>query len=228
MKKLIFATAFLALLQISSYAQTSFEFVPGAGYTFSDQVGFGNSYGRIDGAVNYGGSFLFNANRSFGLELMYNRMDTRYGIYNYGEQAPVEKSNLSANYIMVGPVQSFNIPGSSVRPYIGAMVGAAWFEPGPADNSSNTKFAWGAQAGVNVNVSPRFGLRFGARLLAPVEGGGAGLYFGNFGGGVSYSGYSSVYQFGLNAGLIIGIGKVLPQYRPSRYRPHPRYYRYNY
>lgn len=229
MKKILLFSIIIVSFKLNSSAQTVVEFVPTGGYTFPDKVNFYDAYGRLEGAGNWGGSMLFNFNRRFGLELMYSRINANYGIYDYGprDQSSVyEKGNAQINYFMAGPVQYFYIPGSSVRPFIGALIGAAYFSsPEPQDYSSNTKFAWGVQAGANFNVTPRVGLRLSARLLSPVESG--DFYFGTFGNGSGYGGYSTIYQFGFNAGVIIGIGKILP--RPHRiiiHRPQPRrYYR---
>ncbi len=233
MKKILFFSLLMTVLKLTASAQTVVEFVPSGGYTFPDHVNFFDAYGRLQGAANYGGSVLFNINRRFGIELLYNRLDDKYAIHNYGDSyqtPPLESGTAHINYILAGPVQYFYIPGSNIRPFVGAMLGAAVFSPEPKDYTSNTRFAWGAQMGANFNVSPRFGIRLSARLLSPVEGSDGSFYFGTFGNGAgnTYGGYSNIYQFGFNAGIIIGIGHVLP--RPQRviiHRPAPRrYYRY--
>jgi hypothetical protein len=231
MKKLFLVSLASVFFAFHSFAQTSLELIPTGGYTFQDRVNFYNTFGRLDEGINWGGSLLFNVNNRFGVELLYNHMDTKTGIYNYGVQTPVSQQNVGIDYIMAGPVPSIYIPGSAIHPFLGILLGAAVFNPGPNDYSSNTKFAWGAELGTNIYVSPRLGIRLKAQLLSPVEGADGALYFGNFGGGVSYSGYSEIYQFSLNAGLIIGLGRVLPKPRPRvfihRPPPGPRYY-YNY
>jgi len=231
MKKIFLFSAMLMFIRLSSMAQTTIELIPSAGYTFADQVNFYNYYGRIEGAANWGGSLMFNVNRNFGIELLYQRIDAKSGLYDYGSyHPPFKQTDVGINYIMAGPVQSFNATGS-VHPFIGALIGAAVFSPGPDDYSSNTKFAWGAQAGANIYVSPRIGIRLKAQLLSPVEGGSGGFYFGSFGSGVGYSTYSYIYQFGFSGGLIIGIGNILPtpKRRPVNHRrpPPPRRYYYS-
>ena len=233
MRKLLILLSTVVLFATRSFAQTSIEFIPSGGYTFPSEVNFYDTYGRIEGVANWGGSLQFNVNRNFGLELMYNRMDAQSGIYHYGypNDGPISRQQVGINYIMAGPVQSISFPGSPVHLFLGAMMGAAIFSPGPADYSSNTKFAWGVQAGTNVYVSPRLGLRLKAQLLSPVDGG--GFYFGSFGYGGAVTTYSSLYQFGFSAGLIIGMGRILPAPRPrqviQRRRPPPPpgyYYRH--
>ncbi|HEX4850565.1 MAG TPA: hypothetical protein VFV08_07160, partial [Puia sp.] len=181
---------------------------------FPDQVNFSNTYGRIEGAPTYGGSLMFNATRSFGVELMYNRVEANSGIYTYGTQSPISQNKVVINYAMAGPVVSLFASGS-VHPFFGALLGAGIFSPMPNDNTSNVKFAWGGQVGANIYVAPQLGIRLKAQVLSPVESASGGFYFGDFGYGTSVSTYSAIYQFGFSAGLIIGLGKILPKPRPK-------------
>ena len=238
MKKRLILLILVLTTATLSFAQTYVEFVPSAGYTFTDRVGYNNTYGKIDGAANLGGSFIFNINRLFGFELMYNHISTTSGLYQYGgyNQNPSEISsgNLSLDYIMLGPVQTFNIPNSVVRPFIGAMLGASVFTPGVYGNSNDVKFAWGVQLGTNIYITPHLGLRFKAQVLAPVDGTEGGFYAGTNSAGQVISTYpGDIYQFSLHGGLVIGLGKVLPPLQPRRYinrgpRYRPRYPPYPY
>jgi len=206
MKKTALLSLFTFVCIFHTMAQTSFELVPTGGYTFPDQVNFYNAYGRIESSLNWGGSLIFNASRHFGIEMMYNRIDASSGIYNYGSQSLLQKQDVSINYIMAGPVQNITFPESSLQLFFGGLLGAAIFSPNPVDNTNNTKFAWGVNMGTNVYVSPRLGIKLKAQLLSPVQGASGGYYFGNFGGAAATYGYTAIYQFGLNAGLIIGLG----------------------
>ncbi len=229
MKKLVFILAIVLISATTSFAQTFVEFMPSAGYTFSDRVNFYNNYGKIDGALNLGGSVMFNVNRRFGIELMYDHMNTTSGLYQYdgyNQSSQISRGNLALDYIMLGPVQSFNIPGSPVRPFIGAMLGASVFTPGVYGYSNDVHFAWGAQLGTNIYFTPRFGLRLKAQLLAPVDASQGGFYVGSNASGSPVSAYSDIYQFNLSAGLIIGLGRVLPPLQPVRYMRRPAYRRY--
>ncbi len=235
MKKTIWLTGLMLGILSFSFGQTSIEFIPMGGYTFADKLDFNQSYGRISDGINEGASFQFNFSRRFGLELMYDRMDAPAKMWDYGtpiNSAPFYQTQAGLNYIMVGPVSRIQVPGSPVHLFFGALIGASIYTPGPADFSSNAAFAWGLQTGTDIYFSPRLGLRISARLLsAEAPGSGSGFYFGSF--GESHSGFytnPTVYQFGLNAGLIIGLGRIIPEYRqPQRtYRrpPPPRYYYY--
>jgi len=235
MRKIVIILPFAILLALHSFAQTQVEFIPNAGYTFASRDDFYDSYGRISGGLNLGGSLKFNLNRSFGIELLYDHMNTKSGLYQYGYGGDkLAGGDLTLDYIMIGAVQSFGIPNSTVRPFIGGFLGAAVLTPGTSPEnaySNDTKFAMGFQLGTNIYVSPRVGLQLKAQLLSPVDGAGGGFYFSNYGAGTNISGYSSIYQFRLNAGVIIGLGQVLPEqvfHRSSRPRARPRPYRYYY
>jgi len=234
MRKIAIILPLAILAALHSFAQTSVELIPTAGYTFASRTDFYDSYGRISDGLSLGGSVKFNLNRSFGIELLYSHMGTQSGLYNYGyPRDKIVGGDLSLDYIMAGAVQSFNIPNSTVRPFIGAFLGAAVLTPGvtTTDQTSDTRFAMGVQLGTNIYMSPRFGLQLKAQLLAPVDATGGSYYYSNYGSGTSISTYSDIYQFSLSAGLIIGLGRVLPAqtyHRARSYRPRPRPYRYYY
>jgi hypothetical protein len=230
MRKISIILTMIILATLPSFAQTSVELIPNAGYTFASRTDFYDTYGRINGGLNLGGSIKFNVNRSFGIELLYNHMGTESGLYQYGYGgAKVAGGDLSLDYIMAGAVESFSIPNSSVHPFVGAFLGAAVLTPGAnSAYSSDTRFAMGLQLGTNIYMSGRFGLQLKAQLLAPVDATGGSYYYG-YGGDVST--YSDIYQFSLNAGLIIGLGRILPAqqvHRGRSYRSRPRPYRYYY
>src|ERR1700676_2266546 len=234
MKKLVLLSGILCCM-LGAFAQSSVEFIPTVGFTFPDKLNFANTFGRIDAGVNYGGSFQFNFNRHIGVEVMYNRMQVPAKMYNYGAvpgDAPIYQTSAGINYIMVGPVSSFPLPGSPVSLFMGADLGAAIFTPSPNSFSSNASFAYGFQAGANIYVDPRMGIRLSGRLLgtAPTS---SGYYFGQFGdGGGNYFNQPGIVQFGFNVGLIIGLGRTLPEYQratrsprqPRQSRPRKYYY----
>ncbi len=223
MKKWMLTLSAVLFLAGASFAQAYIELMPSAGYTFSDRVSDYNTYGKIDGNLNLGGSVMFNVNRRIGFELLYNHMSTTSGAYNYGPQeAPITKGNMAIDNIMFGPVQTFNVPGSPVRPFIGGLLGASIFTPGGYGYSNDTKFTVGAELGTNVDFNPWFGLRFKAQLLAPIDGSGQSFYVGN-NNNTTYASYAGVLQFSLNAGIVIGLGKIMPEQRPRPRSPRPRY-----
>jgi len=63
MRKIAIIMPAVLLLAIYSFAQTSVELIPTAGYTFASRTDFYNNYGRIADGLNLGGSIKFNINR---------------------------------------------------------------------------------------------------------------------------------------------------------------------
>lgn len=231
MKKGIFLSALVCCMFGAVSAQSSIELIPQGGYTFADKLNFSNTFGRIDEGFNYGVSLQFNMNRHIGIELMYNRMDVPAALYDYGAipgDVPLYQTNAGINYIMAGPVSSFPLPNSPATLFLGADIGAAIFSPRPDDFSSNVRFAYSFQAGTNIYLDPRFGIRLSTRLLGTAPGN--GYYFGGWGDPSGYYGFKpGIVQFGFNLGFIIGLGQVLPAYQEAQrtqHNPRPRRYYY--
>ena len=230
MRKIALIVSVVLLSAAGSYAQTSVELIPQVGYSFPGRNDFYNDYGRVAGALNLGGAINFNVNRNFGFEVLYNHLSSSSGVYNYGYDGGnrLVGGNLMQDYIMGGFVFSGAIPNSTVRPFLGILLGADILTPGANSGySSNTYFAGGFQVGTNIYISPRVGIQLKAQLLSPVSAAGGAYYYTNYaGGGINPN--QSTYQFTLGGGLIIGLGRVLPaeHYRPVRRRPRPMYYRY--
>lgn len=228
-KILILPLIFLASTQL--FAQTAVEFVPTAGYTFGYRTDYDyNTYNRIADGLNLGGSINFNVTRNFGFEVLYSHMNTTAGWYTYDPHTVQQQNDLMFDYIMAGPVISGTIPNTTVRPFFGALLGAAIMTPDANSGySQDTKFAVGLQLGMNIYCTPRFGFQIKGQLLSPVDAAGSGIFVSNYGVGGGLDTYSSFYQFSLNAGVIIGLGRVLPsqQYHPAG-RPRPHYRRYYY
>jgi hypothetical protein len=225
----ILSSVVLILLSTGrSLAQTSVELIPQVGYAFPARNDFYGTYGRIAGGLNLGGAINFNINRNFGIEVLYNHETSSSGVYNYGYDggSQISGGHLNQDFIMAGPVFSGNIPNSTVRPFLGLLLGADIMTPGANSGySSNSYFAVGFQLGTNIYISPRVGIQLKAQFLSPVASAGGAFYYSNYyTGGINPN--QSTYQFTLGGGLIIGLGRVLPQPRPAYRRPRPRYYRY--
>ena len=227
MRKITLILSVALLSAAGAFAQTSVELVPQVGYSFPARNDFYNTYGRIAGGLNLGGAVNFNINRNVGIEVLYNHVSSTSGVYNYNFDGggQLASGHLNQDYIMAGPVFSGNIPNSTVRPFIGFLLGADILTPAPGF-SSNSYFAAGFQLGTNIYISPRVGIQLKAQYLSPVASAGGAYYYSNYyGGGINPN--QSIYQFTLGGGLIIGLGRVLPQpHVVYRRRPAPRYYRY--
>jgi hypothetical protein len=227
MRKIAIIFSVILLSSSRILAQTSVELIPQVGYSFPERNDFYSTYGRIEGGLNLGGAINFNINRNVGIEVLYNHTSSTSGVYYYGYDGgyQINGGHLSQDFIMAGPVFSGNIPNSTVRPFLGVLLGADIMTPAPGWQS-NSYFAAGFQFGTNIYISPRVGIQLKAQFLSPVGSAGGAFYYNNYyNGGIDPN--QSTYQFTLGGGLIIGLGRVLPNPRVAYYRrPRPRYYRY--
>src|SRR5580658_9878125 len=178
-------------------AQTSVELIPQVGYALPARNDFYNVYGRIAGGLNVGGAINFNINRNVGIEVLYNHVSSSSGVYAYGYDAGIRINggNLGQDFIMAGPVFSGNIPNSTVRPFLGLLLGADIMTPGAGAGYQTTSyFAAGFQLGTNIYISPRVGIQLKAQFLSPVGAAGGAFYYNNYpGGGINPN--QSTYQF---------------------------------
>ena len=144
----------------------------------------------------------------YSAELSYYRMDTQAPIRGYGTLNRERTLDVGVNYIMLGGMRYLTVANDKIEPYAGLLVGMAIFnnkDPKDTEESSATKFAWGARLGTNIWLSDRVGLKLQAYVLSAVQGAGGGLYFGTGGAGAGVSTYSTLYQFGLGGGLAIKV-----------------------
>ena len=226
MKKLCFSLVLLITLAPAVYSQNARINLYG-GYTFDDKVDnyYSNTQyfqGKIKGGFQWGAGLEFRLHEYYGLELLYQRLDTHAPLeyYDYNEDE-VKHTNFDVgiNYIMVGGARSLRPPGSKAEPYGGFMLGMALLdvknpENGRSDNA--TKFAWGLRLGTNVWASDRVGIKLQMQLLSIPQGAGGGLYFGTGGAGVGVSTYSTMLQFGLGGGLTFKLGGQQPHTTPTQ------------
>jgi hypothetical protein len=216
MKK-IFFVLFASCLASLTYSQNIRLNAYGS-YVFDDKID--NYYsssrymqGKIKGGFMWGGGLEFRAHDYYGIELLYQRLDTHAPMdyWDYNEnKAEHTNFDLSVNYIMVGGARSVHHAGSKAEPYGGFMLGMAILDatnPDKNQSYSATKFAWGLRGGTNIWASERVGIKLQAQLLSIPQGAGGTLYFGTGGAGAGVSTYSTMLQFVLGGGLTFKLGQ---------------------
>jgi hypothetical protein len=185
-------------------------------YVFDDKV---DSYysatdyfnGTIKGGFLWGGGLEFMVHDAYGIELLYQRLDTKAPVEYYDYNVNRVKNtdiDLAVNYIMVGGSRYIH-PNAKVEPYAGFLLGMAIADatnPETGNSHSATKFAWGLHGGANFWASEKVGIKLQAQLLSVPQGAGGALYFGTGGAGVGVSTYSTVLQFVLGGGLTFKLG----------------------
>jgi hypothetical protein len=196
------------------------------GYVFDDHIDNGYSSstagyfsGTVKGGFLWGGGLEFRLHDYYGLELLYQRLDTHAPVdyYPYTGIGGVKNAsvNLGVNYIMVGGMRSMQRPGSKAEPYGGFMLGMAIINadnPETETSSNATKFAWGLRLGTNIWASDRVGIKLQMQLLSIPQGAGGGLYFGTGGAGAGITTYSTILQFALGGGLVFKLGGSKPHH----------------
>jgi len=206
LNKIKLTLLFFLAIAIHSKAQ-SIEIIPQVSYTFGGKI-----YGRfgelkINDSESYGISLdIVNKNVSFQIEYFYQPTTVDYRDYfnsNFNNQS----ADLRINWYHVGVRQRFTT-NEKVVPFTGASIGLTNFKLDSSPNSYNeTALSFGLQAGTNLYVSKRIGLRIHGRLNFPVQFNGFGFYAGTGGSGLEASAGTYFVQADIGTGLIVRLSK---------------------
>lgn len=212
MKKITFLFAFM-LLACMTFAQ-ELRVNTYAGYIFKDKVDSyfsSSSYfeGQIQDGLRWGAGIEYHIPNRGAIEIQYLRQDTNAPtIYQDGGflGGALQSTNfdMAINWVMLNGTRYFPV-NETVEPFAGVGVGMGIFNIGNPDNgreNSATKFAYNIRGGSNFWLADNIALRIQASLFSATQAVGGGLYFGTGGVGGGLSSYSSLYQFGLEGGLV--------------------------
>jgi hypothetical protein len=217
MKKIIFSVLIISVATVAYAQKKDVRLNLYGAYVFDDKID--NYYsstnffeGKIKGGFIWGAGLEVRLHEYYGLELLYQRLDTHAPVNYYDHNASQVKTanlKLSINYIMAGGARLLHPAGGRTEAYGGFMLGAAILDaenPNTSESNSATKFAWGLRLGANIWGSEKIGLKLQTQFLSIPQGAGGGLYFGTGGAGAGVSTYSSMLQFVLGGGLTFRIG----------------------
>ena len=193
------------VLSIQAKAQT-IEIIPQINYTFGGKIYARAGELKIEASESYGIALeIVNKNLSFQIEYFYQPTTGVYRDYFNPEQFN-QSSDLRINWYHVGVRQLFGTE-KKVVPFAGLSLGLTNFVLDSSPERYNElALSFGFQGGANVYLSERIGLRFHARLLAPIQFNGFGFYAGTGGSGLAASAGSYFVQGDFGAGLIIRLG----------------------
>jgi len=207
-KKIIVVFSFILSYNLANAQYV--DIMPYAGYQFAANVDvwYGPTYGRlhVEPAGNYG----------LGLDVVlpYNDIAISFSFSN-ASTSLILRENLQPDEFLFNATQQYWMFGVSkevdmdkLRPFGGLILGWTTLNPDDPDqpNRSNlTKFTVGLRGGLKFFISDRIGLFARARLLLPVQWGGAGIWFGG-GSGASLSVGSSIVSGDIGGGIIISVG----------------------
>ncbi|WP_296698165.1 outer membrane beta-barrel protein [Algoriphagus sp.] len=185
-----------------------------AGYIFKDKVDSyfsSNSFyeGQIQDGLRWGAGIEYHIPNRGAIEIQYLRQDTNAPtIYQDGGflGGAIQNTNfdLAINWVMLNVTRYFPV-NETVEPFAGIGVGMGIFNVNNPDNgnsNSATKFSYNIRGGANFWLSSNVAFRAQASLFSATQAIGGGLYFGTGGVGGGLSSYSSMYQFGLEGGLV--------------------------
>lgn len=199
---------FLFFLALAIHAQAqSVEIIPQINYTFGGKI-----YGRfgelnIKDSESYGISLdIVNKNISFQIEYFYQPTTGDYRDY-FNPELNNQSSDLRINWYHIGIRQRF-ATDEKVVPFTGVSIGLTTFNLDSSPNRYNeTALSFGLQAGTNLYLSERIGLRFHGRLNFPVQFNGFGFYAGSDGSGLEASAGAYFIQADIGTGLIIRLSR---------------------
>jgi len=198
----------LSFLAVFIHAQAqSVEVIPQVNYTFGGKI-----YGRfgemkIKDSESYGLSLnIANDNSSFQIEYFYQPTTGDYRDY-FNLDLNNQRSDLRISWYQIGVRQRF-ATNEKVVPFAGASLGLTHFNLDSSPNRyTETALSFGLQAGTNLYLSDRIGLRFHGRLNFPVQFNGFGFYAGSGDSGLQASAGAYFIQADVGTGLIIRLSK---------------------
>jgi hypothetical protein len=204
----------LSLFASSLLAQQSYQLNAYGGFVFDHRVNAtldaNNFYrGTIRGGFQWGLGAEYKSSPSVGTEILYLRQDTEAPLTYFSGGVRTTNFGLALNYFMLASNRYLIKQGSRFEVYGAPMLGActAYFRnPETNRERSLTRFAWGMKGGANVRVHPAAAIKLQAQLLSAVESIGGGLFIGTGGANIGLATYSSLYQFGFFAGIVITPG----------------------
>ncbi|TPG40909.1 outer membrane beta-barrel protein [Flavobacterium pectinovorum] len=215
MKKnhLLFVVFFFSLA-VSAQSSKSFLLNLYGGYTFSDNVDYGNSYGSVEDGFEYGIGLEYFFMENSSIELKYNRLDTSMPLYTNvaipsrgiaaGTQLNAGDDKGAINYILADYTYYFGPSTQNLQPFLGAGAGVSILET--PNSGSGTYFAWEVKGGVKIKTSSPLSINLHAYLQSMSAAVGNSYYWTYY-GPVGVTDYVSTYQFGLGASLSYDFSK---------------------
>ena len=209
MQRLILVLLTTIFLPAALYAERPpFEITPVFGYHLGGATDFNE--GRVDVAnsISYGIIFsVVDLPGGFSVDLSYTRADSTLDFTSTDVAYSDAGFGMASNYILVGANKDFL--ENRIRLFIGADIGAAWFDSKDSSVSDAWFFAFDIKGGMKIYLSERLGLRLQGRFLLPMDLSNSGLFFGigsgGSGGGLTLGGTAIIPQGDFTVGLIIRI-----------------------
>lgn len=204
MKKILLLAVIVVSTAISSYAQ-SLEVGAQAGWFWSSNynTGIGQLGMKANNNFNVhiGMPEILGENR--GLEFSYSSVSSfiKYSNYYTPDFEDLNNADVTMDYYMISGIQSIDYT-EAIEPF--GMFGLGIANGQIRGYTDTWNFSVGFGVGTKIHLSEMIGLRLQARLLAPMNFGGVGIFCGSGSGcGTGVSTYSSVLQGDFSGGLFL-------------------------
>jgi hypothetical protein len=163
----------------------------------------GNTPGtKIINAPVYSGTVAYVRNSNVMYELSVNSFFSKikYNAYQGHSDTSVRYSQ---TYIMLGIVRTFKTEIPNFTPYLSTNIGLVntHIQVSSGTSYSPTQLAAGLLGGIKVDLNSRIGLKFQARVQAPLSGLGLRVGISTGGPTVGIGSYSGTIQFDVSTGL---------------------------
>jgi hypothetical protein len=212
---LLLMTTAIALAQSKSSQSKARLNVYGS-YVFDDGFDVYNDAntffnGTIKGGLQWGGGIEYLPDQHFSVELLYlNKNSDVPTTFKFGSAEPkrTETFDLTHHYILLAGNRLQRSSDGKIEGYGGLMAGVLISDinsPTTGKGGSQTDFTWGARLGLNYWVSDKIGLKFQTNMLTASKATG-GDYYWSYWGPLYLNTYSTLWQFGLGAGLTFKLG----------------------
>lgn len=205
MKKVVFL--FIGICISTFFAQAiPLELTPIAGYSLPSSSSFEEGDIIIDDSFVYG--FILSVpdlKGGFSLDFTYSRADSSLTFETESMDFEDDKIKMASNYFLFGGNKDFG--KEKFRFFIGADLGAAWFDAKDSSVEDVWSFAFDLKGGLKFYINEHIGLRAQGRFLAPFQFSESGFFLGiGTGGGnagISLGGNNLINQGDFSLGLVI-------------------------
>ena len=193
----VLSLAVVVLAWAAPAAAQRIEITPFAGYQFGgelDEIGDETSRRDLEQSPSWGLIFDVDVADDLQVEIYYSSQGTQ--LDRGTEPAP----HVDVDMLQIGLIREFD-RGNAINPYLGLTGGATRFEIGSDDD---TRFSGGLTLGLKMLVSDHLGFRFDGRVFGTSTGSGA--FSCSDEPCIGYPDTSIVWQYAVNAGVIIHFG----------------------
>ncbi len=207
MKRLVLPLILFFLLPAVLMAEIPpVEITPVFGYHLAGGTDVDEGHLDITDSMTYGLFLSFvDLPGGFSIDLSYTRADSTLYFTSTDVGYTSGSMGIASNYILFGANKDFL--ENRFRLFIGADIGAAWFDSKESSVSDAWFFALDLKGGMKFYLNDRIGFRLQGRFLLPMNLYNSGFFIGIGSGGgssgVTYSGTAFIYQGDFSIGLIV-------------------------